>query len=58
MTDKNAEKLINHSNSNHRLLFPNNFDSVYDEFSERSNNFLHDSYRKDIKYISNKKKIY
>ncbi len=56
LTDKNAEKLINHSNSNHRLLFPNNFDSVYDEFSERSNNFLHDSYRKDIKYISNKKK--
>ena len=56
LTDKNAEKLINHSNSNHRLLFPNNFDSGYDEFSEKSNNFLHDSYRKDIKYISNKKK--
>ncbi len=55
MTDRNIEKLINHSNSNYKLLFLNNYDSGYDDFSERSNNVLTDNYRKDIKYISNKK---
>ena len=55
MTDRNIEKLINHSNSNYKLLFLNNYDSGYDDFSERSNNVLNDNYRKNIKYISNKK---